>query len=111
MKRVFALFLALSFLVPACLSFSAHSATKAGHGSETQAIAAVHETHCPSDMPEAPDCSSAAQPILTFEQIAPRPDTAGLFGAAPAPATSASQLPRSQDSPSPDLQQLSITRV
>lgn len=111
MKRFMAVALALAFLLPLCLSFSALASSNAGHKQEKHSPAAAPETHCPSEMPDAPTCTNGATPMLTLEQLSPKPDSTGLFGAVPALAPSTAQLPRLQDSPAPDLQQLSITRV
>lgn len=111
MKRLLALALALAFLLPICLAAMTHSPQETGLSRDSQPISTTHQGHCPSDAPEILDCATGNQPILTFEQIAPRPDTRSLFGALPAGKPSTAQLPRSQISPAPDLQQLSITRT
>lgn len=105
MKRLFGLLLALALLLPLCLSNGAAS------GARTQELVVAGETHCPVDMPNHHYCAPAADPVPNISQIAPRPDSNELFGASPAVIAEMTRLPRAQDSPAPDLYQLSITRI
>ncbi|GAA1497478.1 hypothetical protein GCM10009628_24810 [Paeniglutamicibacter kerguelensis] len=104
MKRLSGLLLALALLLPLCLSHGAMS------GANSQDVVVAGETHCPVDMPDHHSCAPAADPVPNISQIAPRPDSNELFGASPAVAADIARLPRAQDSPAPDLYQLSITR-
>lgn len=105
MKRLFGLLLALALLLPLCLSHGAVS------GSSSQELVVAGETHCPVDMPNHHYCAPAADPVPNIVQIAPRPDSNELFGVSPAVVADITRLPRAQDSPAPDLYQLSITRI
>lgn len=116
MKRLFALALVLSFLLPACFPNSGFAAPATGGAQVANAhvagdVVQSPETHCPAEAPADPACTTLAEPALNAASLAPRPDTGGLFGAVPAPRPGTAQLPRPQDHPSPDLQQLSITRI
>lgn len=105
MKRLFGLLLALAILLPVCLSNGAIS------GADSQEVVVAGETHCPVDMPNHHYCAPATDPVPNVSQIAPRPDTSELFGAPPATVVDATRPSRAQDSPAPDLYQLSITRI
>lgn len=110
MKRFIGLLLALALMLP--LGQSLGSDPK-GSASPIQANTAqtAGTWHCPTDSPTQHLCEPIVDPQLNVAQIAPRPDTSGAFGAAPAGPAAHGHMSDQQQARAPDLHQLSISRT
>lgn len=110
MKQFLGLFLALAVLLSLGTAFPSQTVGSASL-SHVHAAPAGTDSQCPTDAPMKQHCAPSTDPQLNLAQIAPRPDTAGAFGAAPATQRAHSGAPDLRQARAPDLHALSISRT
>lgn len=123
--RISFVLLALAVFLPALALAPAASALEASPVAVSQPAETQHphsipgitvasesgQRHCPDQAPATPHCHAPADHSLALARIAPRPDTADLFGSVPH-ASGNTRTPTGIATANwPDLHELSILRV